>query len=106
MIGAAPPSRREATMLTAVQRAEILGLAAQSDLGPGTVTDEDIWYGFLSSLFGAGKTLKDLRLTRSQQPEIMACLRQAPSVPPRTFSKRGERPIRSSTTPGLDSNAP
>ena len=28
---------------------------------PATVTDEDIWYDFLSSLFGAGKTLKDLK---------------------------------------------
>lgn len=79
-------------MLTAVQRAEVLGFAAQSELDPSTVTDEDIWYGFLSSLFGAGKTLKDLRLSPAQQPEIMACLRRAPSVAPRQFQRRGERP--------------
>jgi hypothetical protein len=88
-------------MLTAVQRAEVLGFAA-TDLDPETVTDDDIWYGFLSGLFGAGKTLKDLRLTPSQQPEIMACLRQAPSVAPRTFTRRGERPARSQ--PGTGSH--
>ena len=77
-------------MLTAVQRAEILGLTADSDLDSSTVTDEDIWYDFLSALFSAGKTLKDLKLSRSEQPEIMACLRRAASVAPRTFNKRGE----------------
>jgi hypothetical protein len=77
-------------MLTAAQRAEILGLTAESGLDASTDTDENIWYDFLSSLFGAGKTLKDLKLNRSQQPEIMACLRRAASVPPRTFDRRGE----------------
>jgi hypothetical protein len=82
-------------MLTAVQRAEILGLTAESDLTRSTATDEDIWYDFLASLFGAGKTLKDLKLNRSQQPEIMACLRRAPSVAPRKFDRGGEgsRPV-------------
>ncbi len=78
-------------MLTAAQRAEILGLTAESGLDSSTVTDEDIWYDFLSALFGAGKTLKDLKLSRSEQPEIMACLRRAASVAPRTFNKGGER---------------
>ncbi len=82
-------------MLTAVQRAEILGLTAESDFDPSTVTDDDIWYDFLSSLFGAGKTLKDLKLTRSQQPEILACLRQAPSVAPRQFKRPGGGMVRS-----------
>jgi hypothetical protein len=77
-------------MLAAVQRAEILGLTAESDLDSSTVTDEDIWYDFLSALFGAGKTLKDLKLSRSEQPEIMACLRRAASVAPRTFNKGRE----------------
>jgi hypothetical protein len=77
-------------MLTAVQRAEILGLTAESGLDSSTVTDEDIWYDFLSALFSAGKTLKDLKLSRSEQPEIMACLRRAASVAPRTFSKGGQ----------------
>jgi hypothetical protein len=76
-------------MLTAVQRAEILELTAESGLSSENVTDEDIWYDFLSSLFAAGKTLKDLKLSRSQQPEIMACLRRAPSVAPRSFTRRG-----------------
>lgn len=67
-------------MLTAVQRAEILALTADSGLDSSTATDENIWYDFLSSLFGAGKTLKDLKLSKSQQPEIMACLRRAASV--------------------------
>jgi hypothetical protein len=75
-------------MLTAVQRAEILGLTAESGLDSSTVSDEDIWYDFLSSLFGAGKTLKDLKLSRSQRPEIMACLRRAPSVAPGASAKR------------------
>lgn len=77
-------------MLTALQRAEILGLTAESDFDSSTVTDEDIWYDFLSSLFRAGKTLKDLKLSRSQRPEILACLRRAPSVAPRTFNRRGD----------------
>ena len=75
-------------MLTAAQRAEILALTAASGLDSSTETDENIWYDFLSSLFGAGKTLKDLKLSRSQQPEIMACLRRAASVAPRTFDRR------------------
>jgi hypothetical protein len=83
-------------MLTAVQRAEILGLTANSDLDSSTDSDEDIWLDFLSSLFGVGKTLKDLKLTRSQQPEIMACLRRAPSVAPRTFDRRSGSAVRSS----------
>ncbi|MDQ2726510.1 MAG: hypothetical protein M3Y91_01280 [Actinomycetota bacterium] len=83
-------------MLTAVQRAAILGFAAEPDADPSTTTDEDIWYGFLSSLFGAGKTLKDLKLSPAQHPEIMACLRRAPSVPPRKFSRGRERFVRSS----------
>jgi hypothetical protein len=87
-------------MLTAVQRAEVLGFAA-TDLDPETVTDDDIWYGFLSALFASGKTLKDLRLTPAQQPEIMACLRRAPSVAPRTFTRRGERPARSAPVTGV-----
>ena len=82
-------------MLTAIQRSKILGFAAESDLDSDDPTDDDIWYAFLSVLFGAGKTLKDLKLTPSQKPEIMACLRRAPSVAPRTFNKRGERPVRS-----------
>jgi hypothetical protein len=85
-------------MLTAVQRTKILGFAAESDLDPQVVTDDDIWYAFLSVLFGAGKTLKDLKLSPAQKPEIMACLRRAPSVAPRTFNKRGERPVRSTKT--------
>jgi hypothetical protein len=85
-------------MLTALQRAEILGLTAESDLDSSTVTDEDIWYDFLASLFGAGKTLKDLKLSRSQQPEIIACLRRAPSVPPRTFNRPGDGMVRSPPT--------
>jgi hypothetical protein len=80
-------------MLTAAQRSEIIGLAADADPDGPPASDEDIWYGFLSSLYAAGKTLKDLRLTRVQQPEIMACLRRAPSVPPRKFGTRGERPV-------------
>jgi hypothetical protein len=75
-------------MLTAVQRAEILRLTAESDLDLSTATSEDIWYDLLSALFGAGKTLKDLKLSRSQQAEIVACLRRAPPVAPRTFGKR------------------
>lgn len=95
-------------MLTAVQRAEILGLTAESDLDPSTITDDDIWYDFLASLFGAGKTLKDLKLSRSQQPEIMACLRRAPSVAPGKFTRRGEGLVRSSppSVPGPDRQAP
>lgn len=84
-------------MLTAVQRAEILRFAAEPD-DPSTSTDEDIWYGFLSSLFGAGKTLKDLKLSPAQTPEIMACLRRAPSVAPRKFNRGSERFVRSSPT--------
>lgn len=80
-------------MLTAAQRTEILALTAESGLDSTTATDESIWYDFLSSLFDVGKTLKDLQLSRSQQPEIMACLRRAASVAPRTFKKRGESPI-------------
>jgi hypothetical protein len=84
-------------MLTPAQRAEILEIAAQSDLDPDVaVTDDDIWYGFLSVLFAAGRTLKDLKLKPGQQEEIMACLRQAPSVAPRSFAKRGERAARPS----------
>lgn len=75
-------------MLTAVQRAEILALTAESGLDSSTATDDSIWYDFLSSLYGAGKTLKDLKLSRTEQPEIMACLRRAASVAPRTFEKR------------------
>jgi hypothetical protein len=86
-------------MLTAVQRAEILRLTAESDLEPSTVTDEDIWYDFLACLLGAGKTLKDLKLSRTQQPEIMACLRRAPSVAPRQFERRGGGIVRSSLSP-------
>ncbi len=89
-------------MLTAPQRAEVLRLAALGDPEVPHVTDDDIWYGFLSSLFAAGKTLKDLKLSPAQQPEIMACLRQAPSTTPRKFSRRGERLARSlpdGTTP-------
>jgi hypothetical protein len=81
-------------MLTAVQRAEILGLTAESGFDSTTVSDEDIWYDFLSSLFAAGKTLKDLKLSRSQQPEIMACLRRAPSVAPRGFARRGDGSVK------------
>ena len=73
-------------MLTAVQRAEILGLTAESGLDSSTVTDEDIWYDFCRG-FQRWQTLKDLKLSRSEQPEIMACLRRAASVVPRTFSK-------------------
>jgi hypothetical protein len=75
-------------MLTAAQRAEILGLTAESGLDWSNATDENIWYDFLSSVFGAGKTLRDLKLSRSEQPEIMACLRRAASVAPRTFNRR------------------
>lgn len=85
-------------MLTAAQRTGIIGYA-KTDLDPETVTDEDIWYGFLSSLFSGDKTLKDLKLTPAQQPEIMACLRRAPSKPPRTFTRRGERRVDTSPTP-------
>jgi hypothetical protein len=77
-------------MLTAAQRAEILALTATSGLDSSNETDENIWYDFLSSLFGAGKTLTDLKLSRSEQPEIMACLRRAASVAPRTFDRRGQ----------------
>lgn len=85
-------------MLTAVQRAGIIGYADQADLDKTTATDEDIWYRFLSSLYADDKTLKDLKLTPAQRPEIMACLRRAPSVAPRSFSRRGERPIRTAPT--------
>ena len=80
-------------MLTAAQRAELLALASESVLSPGTVGDDDIWYSFLSSLYGSGRTLKDLKLSQAQRPEIMACLRRAPSTAPRKFPKRGERPV-------------
>jgi hypothetical protein len=93
---ALPCSPERSTMLTAAQRAEILGLTAESDLDPSTVTDEDIWYDFLASLLGAGKKLKDLKLSPSQRPEIMACLRRAPSVAPRQFKRGGEGIVRSS----------
>jgi hypothetical protein len=95
-------------MLTAIQRAAILGFAAEPepDLEGTVVTDEDIWYGFLSSLFGAGKTLKDLKLTPAQQPEIMACLRRAPSVAPRTFRRRGERVARATPAPAPRADGP
>ncbi|MDQ6783421.1 MAG: hypothetical protein M3063_08270 [Actinomycetota bacterium] len=83
-------------MLTAAQRADILGFVAEADLDPLVITDEDIWYAFLSSLFAAGKTLKDLKLSPANQPEIMACLRRAPSVAPRTFGRGNERFVRSS----------
>ena len=45
-------------MLTAVQRAEILALTADSGLDSSTATDENIWYDFLSSLFGAGQDVE------------------------------------------------
>ncbi|MGH9095246.1 MAG: hypothetical protein ACRDXE_08810 [Acidimicrobiales bacterium] len=87
-------------MLTAVQRTAVLGFAAKSDVDPSSVTDDDIWYGFLSSLFAAGKTLKDLKLNPSQYVEIMACLRQAPSVAPRTFNRGPGGFVRSLPTSG------
>ncbi|MDQ6837174.1 MAG: hypothetical protein M3137_02215 [Actinomycetota bacterium] len=87
-------------MLTPVQRTAILGFAAESDPDPSSVTNDDIWYGFLSSLFGAGKTLKDLKLSPAQQPEIMACLRRAPSVAPRTFNRGNEQFVRSTPASG------
>jgi len=93
---------RGATMLTAAQRAAVLGLAAASDVDPSTSSDEDIWYGFLSSLFGVGKTLKDLRLGPAQHAEIMACLRRAPSVAPRRFNRSAGGFVRSSPTSGTD----
>ncbi len=91
-------------MLTAVQRAAILGFAVEPDAESSTMTDEDIWYGFLSSLFGAGKTLKDLKLSPAQTPEIMACLRRAPSVAPRKFNRGRERFVRSSPNVVLPSD--
>jgi hypothetical protein len=83
-------------VLTVAQRAGILEFAAKSDLDPSTSTDEDIWYGFLSVLFGEGMTLKDLKLNPAQRPEIMACLRQSPSVAPRRFDKSRDGFVRSS----------
>jgi hypothetical protein len=83
-------------MLTALQRAEILGLTAEYDVDPSTVTEEDVWYDFLSSLFRVGKRLEDLKLSGSQRPEIIACLRQAPSVAPRQFNRPGDGMVRSS----------
>lgn len=82
-------------MLTALQRAQVLEFAAESDLDPSAITDDDIWYGFLSALFRAGKTLKDLKLSPSQYQEIMACLRRAPSVAPRTFTRSGSAFVKS-----------
>jgi hypothetical protein len=93
-------------MLTAVQRADILGLTAESDLDRANVDDDDIWYDFLSLLFRAGKTLKDLKLNRSQKAEIMACLRQAPPVAPRTFARRGGDAGWSRPTVGEDPKRP
>lgn len=86
------------TMLTAAQRADVLDFGAKSDLDPHGVTDDDIWYGFLSALFNAGMTLKDLKLSPVQKPEIMACLRRAPSLAPRAFTVRGEGLVRSVPT--------
>ena len=80
-------------MLTAVQRAELLALSSESVLSPVPAADDDIWYSFLASLYRSGRTLKDLKLSQAQRPEIMACLRRAPSVAPRTFTRRGERPV-------------
>lgn len=92
-------------MLTAVQRAEILRFAPEPEPDPSTTTtDDDIWYGFLSSLFAAGRTLKDLKLSRAQHAEIMACLRRAPSVAPRTFNRGRERLVRSSPSPAPTSD--
>ena len=76
-------------MLTAVQRAEILGLTAESGLDSSTVTDEDIWYDF-RVLFQRRQDVEGSELSRSEQPEIMACLRRAASSSPRTFSKGGQ----------------
>jgi hypothetical protein len=83
-------------VLTVAQRAGILEFAAKSDLDPSGSTDEDIWYGFLSVLFGEGLTLKDLKLSPAQRPEIMACLRRSPSVAPRRFDKSRDGFVRSS----------
>lgn len=76
-------------MLTALQRAEILQLTTESGLDSLSAPDDLIWLDFLASLFAVGKTLKDLNLNRSQQPEIMACLRRAASRGPRRFDKDG-----------------
>ncbi len=82
-------------MLTVAQRAGILEFAAKSEVDPSGSTDEDIWYGFLSVLFGEGLTLKDLKLNPAQRPEIMACLRRSPSVAPRRFDKSRDGFVRS-----------
>lgn len=77
-------------MLTPTQRAALIELSGEPP--EGATSDSDVWYDFLSSMYKSGLTLKDLKLTQAQRPEIMACLRRAPSVAPRGTSKRGERP--------------
>ncbi len=77
-------------MLTPTQRAALIELSGEPPVEP--VSDSDIWYDFLSSMYKSGLTLKDLKLSQAQRPEIMACLRRAPSVAPRRATKRGERP--------------
>jgi hypothetical protein len=78
-------------MLTPAQRAAVIEMSGEPP--PSPTTDSDVWYDFLSSLYKSGRTLKDLKLTQAQRPEIMACLRRAPSVAPRGSGKRGERPV-------------
>ena len=65
-------------MLTPAQRAAAIGLSGKPPEPPST--DSDIWYDFLSAVYKSGRTLKDLKLTQAQRPEIMACLRRAPSA--------------------------
>lgn len=77
-------------MLTAQQRAEILLLTAESGLDSESASDDLIWLDFLAALFAAGKTLADLALSRSAQPEILACLRRTVSRGPRSFRRGGE----------------
>ena len=80
-------------MLTPKQRSEVLRLAGVNGPRLPDDSDEDLWYAFLSGLYGNGNTLGDLKLSQGHKPEIMAVLRNSPPTAPRQYPKRGERPV-------------
>jgi len=80
-------------VLTPKQRAEVLRLASVNGPRLPEDSDEDLWYAFLSGLYGNGNTLGDLKLSQGHKPEIMAVLRNSPPTGPRQYPKRGERPV-------------
>ena len=89
-------------MLTAVQRAEILGLTADSDLDSSTVTDEDIWYGFLLRFSAParrpeGSEAEPVRAARDHglPPPGCLCRAGAPSTKADRDSSSSPRRVRS-----------